>query len=93
VSWATEKEKLNTSDAQTVFVDSLDGETRQSMMRSWRTLHTSEYVWTKTAFANSLLRYLGDNIDMAYQIESPPAFLIHHLTEYANSLLPASKLK
>ncbi|KAL4772310.1 hypothetical protein BDW60DRAFT_216674 [Aspergillus nidulans var. acristatus] len=85
-------EKLNTSDAQTVFVDSLDGETRQNMMRSWRTLHTSEYVWTKTAFANSLLRYLGDNIDMAYQIESPPAFLNHHLTEEKHVLREAGAM-
>ncbi|KAL4812924.1 hypothetical protein BDW67DRAFT_188159 [Aspergillus spinulosporus] len=91
--WAMEKEKLNTSDAQTVFVDSLDGETRQNMMQSWHPLHTSEYVWTKTTFANSLLRYLGDNIDMAYQIESRPAFLDHHLTEYSNSLPPALKPK
>ncbi|KAL4757457.1 uncharacterized protein BDW70DRAFT_171360 [Aspergillus foveolatus] len=60
---------LSTSDAQTVFVNSLDGQTRQNMMRSWHPLHTSEYVWTKAAFAKSLLRYLGDN----YANSLPPA--------------------
>ena len=85
--------KLNTSDAQTVFVDSLDGKTRQNMTGSWHPLHTSEYVWTKVAFANSLLRCLDDNVDMAYRIESRPAFLDHHLTEYAISHPPALKLK
>jgi asparagine synthase (glutamine-hydrolysing) len=41
----------------------------------------------------SLLRYLGDNIDMAHQIESRPAFLDHNLTEYVNSLPPSLKMK
>ncbi|OJJ08832.1 hypothetical protein ASPVEDRAFT_47981 [Aspergillus versicolor CBS 583.65] len=91
--WAADKDKLKRSDAPTVFVESLDGETRQNMIHKWHPLHTSEYTWTKTGFTNILLRYLGDNIDMAYQVESRPAFLDHNLTEYVNGLPPSLKLK
>ncbi|KAL3436089.1 hypothetical protein BDV09DRAFT_184476 [Aspergillus tetrazonus] len=66
-------------------------DTRHNMMGSWHPLHTSEYVWTKVAFANSLLRCLGDNVDMAYQIESRPAFLDHRLIEEKHVLREAVK--
>ncbi|KAL2829126.1 nucleophile aminohydrolase [Aspergillus pseudoustus] len=89
--WALEK--YGASDAQTVFADSLDGEVRHAIAKRWHPLHGAEYIWTKTAFQMSLLRYLGDNIDMAYQVESRPAFLDHNLTEYANNLPPSLKIK
>lgn len=91
--WAADKNKLKRSDTPTVFTESLDGETRQNMIHKWHPLHTSEYTWAKTGFSNILLRYLGDNIDMAYQVESRPAFLDHNLTEYVNGLPPSLKLK
>lgn len=92
-SWAADKGKLKRSDTPTVFAESLDGQTRENMIRKWHPLHTSEYTWTRTGFPNILLRYVGDNIDMAYQVESRPAFLDHNLTEYVNGLPPSLKLK
>ncbi|KAL2810551.1 nucleophile aminohydrolase [Aspergillus granulosus] len=90
-SWALEK--YGATDSQTVFVDSLDGEARHAIAKQWHPLHSAEYIWTKTAFQVSLLRYLGDNVDMAHQIESRPAFLDHNLTEYVNNLPPSLKMK
>ncbi|KAL2864017.1 asparagine synthetase B family protein [Aspergillus lucknowensis] len=87
------QDEFGASDGQTVLTESFDGEVRHAMAQSWHPLHTAEYLWTKTAFPNSLLRYLGDNIDMAYQVESRPAFLDHNLTEFANSLPPSLKMK
>ncbi|RAL14770.1 uncharacterized protein BO97DRAFT_422123 [Aspergillus homomorphus CBS 101889] len=84
---------LNPTDGQTVLLDSLSGETRQAIAEKCHPLHTAEFSYTKSFFANSLLRYLGDNIDMAFQVESRPAFLDHNLTEYANSLPPSLKMK
>ncbi|KAL3461967.1 nucleophile aminohydrolase [Aspergillus heterothallicus] len=89
--WALDK--YGATDSQTVLADSLDGEVRHAIATRWHPLHSAEYIWTKTAFQVSLLRYLGDNIDMAHQIESRPAFLDHNLTEYANNLPPSLKMK
>lgn len=91
--WTADQEKLKRNDTPTVFAESVDGQARENMMRKWHPLHTSEYTWTKTGFSNILLRYLGDNVDMAYQVESRPAFLDHNLTEYVNGLPPSLKLK
>ncbi|KAL2833871.1 hypothetical protein BDW59DRAFT_138237 [Aspergillus cavernicola] len=86
-------EKYKNTDGQTVLAESFNGEIRHNMSEKWHPLHTAEYIWTKAAFSNSLLRYLGDNNDMAYQVESRPAFLDHNLTEYANSLPPSMKMR
>ncbi|KAL3446070.1 nucleophile aminohydrolase [Aspergillus insuetus] len=90
-TWALDK--YRGTDSQTLFADSLDGEVRHAIANRWHPLHSAEYIWTKTAFQISLLRYLGDNIDMAHQIESRPAFLDHNLTEYVNGLPPSLKMK
>jgi asparagine synthase (glutamine-hydrolysing) len=57
-TWALDK--YGVTDSQTLFTDSLDGEVRHAIAKRWHPLHSAEYVWTKTAFQMSLLRYLGD---------------------------------
>lgn len=69
------------------------GRTQGAVTSKWHPLHTSLYTWIKTLFPSFLLRYVGDNIDAAHQIESRPAFLDHRLTEYANGLPPSLKMK
>ncbi|KAL4876199.1 hypothetical protein BJY04DRAFT_223283 [Aspergillus karnatakaensis] len=91
--WTADPKSLPTTDAQTVFINSLLPRVRSAMESKWHPLHTAQYTWAKTAFPNALLRYLGDNLDMAHQIESRPAFLDHPLTEYVNALPPSLKLK
>lgn len=78
---------------ETAQAESLDGQVRDAIIHRWHPLHTSEYLFTKGAFCNLLLRYLGDNIDMVHHVETRPPFLDHHLTAYANGLPPSLKIK
>lgn len=82
-----------TREIETVIAESYDGKVRRSIAEKWHPLHTSEYVWTKTAFPTILLRYVGDNIDMVHHVESRTPFLDHHVTEYANGIPPSLKMK
>ncbi|PLB39027.1 asparagine synthetase B family protein [Aspergillus candidus] len=77
----------------TLFTESLGGQTLDKIMNKWHPLNTASYVWTKIILANYILRYLGDNIDMIHQIETRPPFLDHHVTEYANNIPPSLKMK
>lgn len=81
------------STTETEFAEGLDGVTRHKIATKWHPLHSSEYVWTKSMLNAYILRYCGDNVHMLYQVESRPAFLDHHLTEYANSIPPSLKIK
>ncbi|KAJ5824679.1 hypothetical protein N7447_007019 [Penicillium robsamsonii] len=78
---------------QTAQAESLDGRVRDAIANRWHPLHTAEYLFTKGFFCNSMLRYLGDNIDMVHHVETRPPFLDHYLTEYVNSLPPSLKIK
>ncbi|PWY90451.1 asparagine synthetase [Aspergillus sclerotioniger CBS 115572] len=75
------------------FAESLSDNVLADMATKWHPLNSSQYQWTKCMLANYILRYLGDNIDMVYQIESRPPFLDHHLTEYVNRIPPSLKIK
>ncbi|KAI2818632.1 hypothetical protein CBS63078_6985 [Aspergillus niger] len=76
-----------------LFANSFSEKVLADVATKWHPLHSSEYQWTKSILANYILRYLGDNIDMVYQIESRPPFLDHHLTEYVNRIPPSLKIK
>ncbi|KAE8146749.1 hypothetical protein BDV25DRAFT_161879 [Aspergillus avenaceus] len=80
-------------DPGTVLAEGFDGQTLSKIAEKWHPLHSAEYQWTKSILANLILRYIGDNIDMVYQVESRPAFLDHHVTEYANTIPPSLKIK
>lgn len=84
---------LNGTAPETALAESLNGRVRDAIMFKWHPLHTSHYVWIKTVLLNLILRYGGDNIDMAHNIESRVAFLDHRLTEYVNGLPPSLKMK
>jgi asparagine synthase (glutamine-hydrolysing) len=77
----------------TALAESFDGQTLDKMVKKWHPLHTAQYQWVKSALANYLLRYLGDNVDMVHQIETRPPFLDHHVTEYANKIPPSLKIR
>jgi len=78
---------------ETAIAESFDGRVRDAMANKWHPLHTAEYIWTRTTFPTILLRYVGDNIDMVYHVESRTPFLDHHVTEYTNGLPPSLKMK
>ncbi|GKZ19328.1 hypothetical protein AbraIFM66951_005557 [Aspergillus brasiliensis] len=75
------------------FAKSFTEKVLANVATKWHPLHSSQYQWTKSILVNYILRYLGDNIDMVYQIESRPPFLDHHLTEYVNKIPPSLKIK
>lgn len=84
---------LSGSDPETLLVEAMDGQVREKMMNTWHPLNTSAYVWMKSFFPTVILRYCGDNMDMAHSMESRIPFLDHYLTEYANQLPPSLKMK
>ncbi|KAI9929147.1 hypothetical protein MW887_001551 [Aspergillus wentii] len=86
-------EHVKTPHPLTILADSLDSHTRDKIMTKWHPLHTGQFLWARTVLAILILRWCGDNMDMAHHVESRPPFLDHHLTEYTNSLPPSLKLK
>ena len=49
-------------------------------------LDKAQYVWIKTQFESQVLGWAGDRVDMANSLEARPAFLDHHLVEFAVTL-------
>ncbi|PWY83434.1 asparagine synthetase [Aspergillus heteromorphus CBS 117.55] len=81
------------SAPETSFAESFSSKVLANITQKWHPLNSSQYQWTKSVLANYILRYLGDNIDMVYQIETRTPFLDHHLTKYVNTIPPSLKIK
>jgi asparagine synthase (glutamine-hydrolysing) len=64
-----------------------------AMVRGRHPLDQSQYVWAKTMLEGQILTWGGDRVDMANSMESRPAFLDHHLAEYATSIPPDVRIK
>ncbi|KAH6630760.1 nucleophile aminohydrolase [Chaetomium sp. MPI-SDFR-AT-0129] len=67
-------------------------EAREKIRNKWHTLHSSQYLWSRSLLANNLLTCLGDRTEMAHSIEARPPFLDHVLSEYVNGLPPTVKM-
>lgn len=67
-------------------------EAREKILNKWHTLHSSQYLWSRSLLANNLLTCLGDRTEMAHSIEARPPFLDHVLSEYVNGLPPSVKM-
>ncbi|MEO1174376.1 MAG: asparagine synthase C-terminal domain-containing protein, partial [Myxococcota bacterium] len=52
-----------------------------------------QYAWSKTMLEGQILTWGGDRVDMANSMESRPAFLDHHLAEFATRIPPALRIK
>jgi asparagine synthase (glutamine-hydrolysing) len=52
-----------------------------------------QYIWMKTQFESQVLGWAGDRVDMANSLEARPAFLDHHLVEYAVTLPPNMRIR
>ena len=59
--------------------DALDADA----IRNRHPLDKAQYVWIKTMLEGQILTWGGDRVDMANSMEARPAFLDHHLAEYA----------
>jgi len=55
-------------------------------------LDKAQYVWIKTMLEGQILTWGGDRVDMANSMEARPAFLDHHLAEYARTIPPGMRI-
>ncbi|MBI1424839.1 MAG: asparagine synthase (glutamine-hydrolyzing) [Gammaproteobacteria bacterium] len=63
------------------------------MLRDRHPLDRAQYVWIKTMLEGQILTWGGDRVDMANSMEARPAFLDHHLAEYACTIPPSMRIK
>jgi asparagine synthase (glutamine-hydrolysing) len=56
-------------------------------------LDKAQYVWIKTMLEGQILTWGGDRVDMANSMEARPAFLDHHLAEFAANVPPSLRIK
>jgi asparagine synthase (glutamine-hydrolysing) len=56
-------------------------------------LDIAQYVWIKTMLEGQILTWGGDRVDMANSMEARPAFLDHHLAEFAAHIPPRLRIK
>jgi asparagine synthase (glutamine-hydrolysing) len=75
--------------AGAAIADALDGD----MLHGRHPLDKAQYVWIKTMLEGQILTWGGDRVDMANSMEARPAFLDHHLAEFATQLPPSMRIK
>ncbi len=69
--------------------EALDG----NMIEGRHPLDKAQYVWIKTMLEGQILTWGGDRVDMANSMEARPAFLDHHLAEYATQIPPSMRIR
>ncbi|MGI8739313.1 MAG: asparagine synthase (glutamine-hydrolyzing) [Gammaproteobacteria bacterium] len=63
------------------------------MIEGRHPLDKAQYVWIKTMLEGQILTWGGDRVDMANSMEARPAFLDHHLAEFAVTVPPRLRIK
>ncbi|WP_455375486.1 asparagine synthase (glutamine-hydrolyzing) [Kaarinaea lacus] len=69
--------------------DALD----EDMIAGRHPLDKAQYVWIKTMLEGQILTWGGDRVDMANSMEARPAFLDHHLAEFATQIPPTMRIR
>ncbi len=69
-------------------VDEIDA----SKLKNRHPLDAAQYTWVKTMLECQILNWGGDRVDMANSMESRPAFLDHHLAEFAATIPPKYRI-
>ncbi len=67
-------------------------ELNSDALRGRHPLDKTQYVWIKTMLEGQILTWGGDRVDMANSMEARPAFLDHHLAEFAATLPPTMRI-
>jgi asparagine synthase (glutamine-hydrolysing) len=80
-------------DPRDTATNNIDGCIKLLMRNKWHPLHTSLYMWNKSALVNNLLSCLGHRLEMRHSVESRTPILDHHLTEDVNTLPPSLKVR
>jgi asparagine synthase (glutamine-hydrolysing) len=81
--------ELNDYQPGQAIADTLDGD----MLAERHPLDKAQYVWIKTMLEGQILTWGGDRVDMANSMEARPAFLDHHLAEYATQIPPTMRIR
>ncbi len=64
-----------------------------AMVRGRHALDKVQYTWSKTMLEGQILTWGGDRVDMAHSVESRPAFLDHHVAEFATRIPPTLRIR
>lgn len=64
-----------------------------AQVRGRHRLDISQYTWSKTMLEGQILTWGGDRMDMANSMEARPAFLDHHVAEYATTIPPDIRIR
>lgn len=64
-----------------------------AQVRGRHRLDISQYTWSKTMLEGQILTWGGDRMDMANSMEARPAFLDHHVAEYAVNIPPEVRIR
>lgn len=83
------RQQVEGYDPSKAIADTLD----KSMLDGRHPLDRAQYVWIKTMLEGQILTWGGDRVDMANSMEARPAFLDHHLAEYAFTVPPHLRIK
>jgi asparagine synthase (glutamine-hydrolysing) len=82
-------EELAGYDPVQAIVETLDPE----RVRGRHPLDVAQYTWSKTMLEGQILTWGGDRVDMAHALEARPAFLDHHLAEFATGIPPELRIR
>jgi len=63
------------------------------MIEGRHPLDKAQYIWIKTMLEGQILTWGGDRVDMANSMEARPAFLDHHLAEFAATVPPRLRIR
>jgi len=83
------RHELNGYEPGRAIAEQLDA----SAMEGRHPLDRAQYVWIKTMLEGQILTWGGDRVDMANSMEARPAFLDHHLAEFAATIPPTMRIK
>jgi asparagine synthase (glutamine-hydrolysing) len=83
------KHALRDYEPGKAIADALDGD----MIVERHPLDKAQYVWIKTMLEGQILTLGGDRVDMANSMEARPAFLDHHLAEFATRIPPTMRIR
>ena len=73
--------------------EAIANELDKDMLADRHPLDKAQYVWIKTMLEGQILTWGGDRVDMANSMEARPAFLDHHLAEFACKIPPTMRIR
>ncbi|GAB3028155.1 asparagine synthase (glutamine-hydrolyzing) [Bowmanella dokdonensis] len=83
------RDELKDYEPGAAIADRLD----ERYLKDRHPLDKAQYVWIKTMLEGQILTWGGDRVDMANSMEARPAFLDHHLAEFAATIPPQLRIR